>query len=107
MAQFSCVVQERGIAVGRQAELEQRLTAHHVDHFPGEETSVNWTVVPHGYMFTEGRTSTSSIISCSVTGTTTRDFRETYMRGVCDLWSEITGCTDHEIVVSMNESATG
>ena len=28
------------------------------------------------------------------------------MRGVCDIWTEITGCTDHEIVVSVTETAT-
>ena len=66
--------------------------------------TVSWRAVPAGDMFTEGRPSTSSIIACLVPGATTLDLREMYMRGVCDLWTEVTGCTQHEIVVSITEA---
>lgn len=62
-----------------------------------------WRPVADGFMYTEGRQSTSSVIACQLRHRTTRDEREAYMRGICDLWSELTGCTDHEIVVSISE----
>lgn len=62
--------------------------------------------IPAGAMFTEGRQSTSSIITCSVDHQTEFEARERYMRDVCDLWTEVTGCTDHEIVVVVNETTS-
>ena len=46
------------------------------------------------------------MISCSIEAPATRDSREAYMRGICDLWTEVTGCTDHEIVVSISDQRT-
>ncbi len=105
MAHFTCIVQDQSAAHRLGETLEQRLQQHHAGHFPDDAATVSWLAVPAGYMFTEGRPSTSSVISCTLAHATTRDTRETYMRGVCDLWTEITGCTDHEIVVSITESA--
>ncbi len=48
-----------------------------------------------------GRQSTSSIVACVITGETTLAERERYLRGVCDIWTEVTGCTDHEVVVAV------
>lgn len=79
-------------------ELERRLAAHHAAHYPGESTTASWRAVPDGYMFTEGRPSTSSVVACVLQHDTTRDDRERYLRGVCDIWTDVTGCTDHEIV---------
>lgn len=105
MSQFRCVIQEGSNADARSNELERRLQDHHARHYPGEASSVSWVAVAPGYMFTEGRQSTSSVISCFVEHETTRDDREAYMRGICDLWTELTDCTDHEIVVSLTETA--
>ena len=104
MSRFSCVIQEGSTAAAATDVLEQRLRAHHAEHFDGEPASVAFMPVPTGYMFTEGRQSTSSVIACAIAHTTTLDQREAYMRGICDLWSEVTGCTDHEIVVSVSET---
>ena len=104
MGHFGCLVQEGSAAHERGAELEGRLRTHHADHYPGEEATVSWVAVPSGHMFTEGRPSTSSVIQCRLAHETTLDLRERYMRGVCDLWTEVTGCTDHEIVVSITET---
>ena len=103
MSDFTCVIQEHGAAHRRAAELERRLDEHHARHYPGEATSVRWHPVAPGYMFTEGRQSTSSVISCTLGHPTTLQGREHYMRGICDLWTEVTGCTDHEIVVAITE----
>ncbi len=100
---FSCLVQEQSYAYERRADLERRLDEHHRGHYPGDATSVSWHPVPRGHMYTEGRQSTSSIIACALEHATTLDQREQYMRGICDLWTDVTGCTDHEIVVSITE----
>ncbi|MEM7092284.1 MAG: hypothetical protein AAF567_04715 [Actinomycetota bacterium] len=104
MSQFSCLVQEASAADTSRGQLEERLAAMHEAHYPGESTSVTWRAIPAGHMFTEGRQSTSSIIACQLGHTTTIDEREGYMRAVCDLWTDVTGCTDHEIVVSLSEA---
>ncbi|MEM7286160.1 MAG: hypothetical protein AAF480_07400 [Actinomycetota bacterium] len=104
MSTFTCVIQAESAAHRHVSDLEQRLAAHHENHYPGETVSVSWRPIRPGYMYTEGRQSTSSVISCSIRHSTTRASREAYMRGVCDLWTDITGCTDHEIVVSINET---
>ena len=44
------------------------------------------------------------MIACAIAHTTTRPEREAYMRGICGLWSEVTGSTNHEIVVSVSEA---
>lgn len=103
MGHFNCLIQAHSAAEARRDELERRLSEHHADHDPDDTTEVEWRVVPSGYMFTEGRPSTSSIIACLLPGETTLDQRESYMRGVCDLWTDVTGCTDHEIVVAITE----
>lgn len=102
MSHFSCVIQEGSAADSSRAELERRLAAMHASHYAGEEATVSWLAVPSGYMFTEGSQSTSSVIGAALRHDTTRDQREAYMRGVCGLWSEVTGCTDHEIVVAIS-----
>ena len=106
MSQFRCVIQAGSAADERRQELEAGLHRHHVRHYPGEATSVGWVAVPPGYMFTEGRPSTSSVISCTVDHATSLDDREAYLRGVCDLWTEVTHCTDHEVVVAMTDTTT-
>ncbi len=45
----------------------------------------------------------SSIVSSFLERTTTLDERETYMRRVCDIWTDVTDCTDHEVVVTVTE----
>lgn len=105
MSHLSCLVQEHGAAHRRSDQLERRLQAHHTLHFPGDRPSISWRAVAAGFMFTEGRQSTSSIIACTLDHPTTLEVREPYMRGICDLWTELTGCTDHEVVVSVDDAA--
>lgn len=107
MSHFSCVIQEGSKASASTETLERQLVELHRSHFPGEEATVSFRAVPEGFMFTEGRQSTSSIIACVVRHETTLAQREQYMRAVCDLWSSTTGCTDHEIVVAITDVDPG
>ncbi len=106
MSHFSCLIQADSTAHQRTDELERRLAELHGAHYPGEQADVVFRPVPIGAMFTEGRQSTSSIITCAVDHPTEFEARERYMRGVCDLWTDITGCTDHEIVVAVTDPTT-
>ena len=105
MSQFSCVIQEGGPAHRQTDELASALRELHARHYPGEDASVGWMPVPPGHMFTEGKQSTSSVIACRIDHVTTLDQRERYMRDVCDLWTGTTGCTDHEVVVSITDAS--
>lgn len=104
MNHFSCVIQDLSAAQRSSDVLERRLADHHASHYPGEQTSVSWRAIPEGYMFTEGRQSTSSLVVCVIDHETSFVERERYMRGVCDVWTDVTGCTDHEIVVVVSEN---
>lgn len=104
MGHFSCVVQADSIAGASTDELERRLAALHARRYPGDAVSFSWRRVPAGFMFTEGRQSTSSIIACVMNWQTELAQRESYMRSVCDIWTDVTGCTDHEVVVAVTEA---
>ena len=106
MSGFNCVIQADGPADASRAQLERRLVAAHAAHYPNDEVRVSWRLVPEGYMFTEGRQSTSSIIACSLDHDTSRAEREAYMRNVCDIWTDVTGCTDHEVVVAITATTS-
>ena len=100
MSHFSCVIQEDSAAEAATEQLAGSLATLHARHYPGEDATVTWQSVPSGWMFTEGRQSSSSIIACVITHETTLAKRERYMRDVCDVWTSVTGCTDHEVVVA-------
>ena len=101
MSNVRCIIQQDSTADQRRSQLEARLLDHHGAHYPGESFDAVWLPVPSGHMFTEGRQSTSSIVSCFVDHRTTLAERERYMTGVCDIWTDVTGCTDHEVVVAI------
>ena len=103
MNSISCLVQTEGTAARKQSELEQALRSNHAAQLGGAEVDISWRLVESGQMFTGGSPSSSSVIACTINGPTTLTQRETYMRSICDFWTDITGCTDHEIVVSISE----
>ena len=107
MSLISCLIQRGGLADGCESELEVRLAAHHRATYTGEEPQVAWRQVAPEMMFTAGAPSRTSVISCVLPGPTTRDAREAYMRGICELWSEVTGCDTHDLLVSITEDQQG
>ena len=96
-------MQAEGTAAQQQSELEQALRSNHAAQLGGAEVDISRRLVEFGQMFTGGSPSSSSVIACTMNGPTTLTQRETYMRSICDFWTDITGCTDHEIVVSISE----
>ena len=104
MSHFACIVQEDSTAHERRSVLEDRLRSHAAANGLAGEPTFSWTVAADGFMFTEAKQSTSSIVSCHIPGPTTYTEREAFMRAVCTLWGEETGSTDHEIVVTITET---
>ncbi len=104
MAHFSCIIQRDQSAATCVAELEAGLHEIHAKHFADEPTTVSWRRLPPGDMFTEGKPSTSSIVSCVLGCATSLPEREAFLRAVCELWTSTTGCTDHEVVVAVTET---
>ena len=103
MNTISCLIQADGIAATRRSQLEQRLRDNHANRRDGAPVDITWRLVEPGSMYTAGTPSTSAVIACTMVGPTTLAERESYMRSICDFWTDITGCTDHEIVVSIIE----
>ena len=64
--------------------------------------SVDWNLVAPGFMFTEGKASTTSIVVRDVPADLDRDRREDLMTAIRDLWTDTVGCTVDEIVISLN-----
>ncbi len=104
MNTIACLIQTGGSAAECEAELEQRLRQNHADQLNGAEVAVTWWRIGPGLMFTGGEPSRTAVLTCTMDGPMPLPQRESYMRAVCDLWTEITGCTDHEIVVSITET---
>lgn len=104
MSQFRCIVQHDGNADTRRVELERRLTTLYGETYGHTAPTFTWLPVPAGKMFTAGEQSTSSIVSSFVDRPTSLAEREHYMRTVCDIWTEVTACTDHEVVVTVTET---
>lgn len=104
MNTISCLIQADGTAASRRPQLEQRLRDNHATRRNGATVDITWRLVEPGSMYTAGAPSTSAVIACTMDGPTTLPERESYMRSICDFWTDITGCTDHEIVVSISET---
>ncbi|MCH9762247.1 MAG: hypothetical protein K0U75_16560 [Actinomycetia bacterium] len=104
MAHFMCIIQRDQAAHLATDRLESGLRTVYSEQFEAEPTTVSWQVVSPGEMFTAGRQSTSSIVGCVLSRTTTLAEREQFMRAICRLWTDTTGCTDHEVVVAIAET---
>lgn len=102
MSSYVCLIQE-----GQAAEREQNALAAGLRQIGqeafGDDPSASeifWTLVKRGFGWTAGEPSTSSVVIRSVPVGLPLDQRESFMRRVCALWEEVTGCSTNEIVVS-------
>jgi hypothetical protein len=77
----------------------QRLAAETFGEAPAE-IEIRWVTVRKGFGFTAGKPSTSSLIARSVPADLGDAERAAFMRRVCDLWQEVTGCHRDEVVVT-------
>ena len=102
MADYSCIVQEGQTPDRERKALAEGLAKIGQEFFgdaPGA-TEIRWVVVKRGFAWTAGEPSTSSIVVRSVPVGLAPEPREAFLRSVCDLWQEVTGCSINEIVVT-------
>ena len=102
MSPYTCIIQAGQAAEAKIASLEVGLRRIGEAHLgDAEPASITWEVVPPGHMFTEGEPSRSTLVIRAVPADISLEERRLLMRAICDLWTSETGCTDHEIVVSL------
>ncbi len=102
MDQYACIIQEGQVADRRVEALEAGLRRLARDFFGDDpaQVGIRWTRQPRGWAWTAGRPSTSSIVVRSVPVGWDDAERERFLRAVCDLWVETTGCSIEEIVAT-------
>lgn len=102
MRQYVCMIQEGQTADRKRPELAEGLRRIGQEAFGDDPaaTGISWNVVKKGFAWTAGEPSTSSIVVRSVPVGLSLDRREAFMRQVCDLWTNVTGCSVQEIVVT-------
>lgn len=102
MPHYVCIVQE-GQAPDRKAEALEAGLRRIGQRFFGdvpEEIEIRWDRLAKGWAWTAGEPSTSSLVIRSVPVGYDDAKREAYLRAVCDLWVETTGCSIDEIVAT-------
>ena len=103
---FQVILHENVIADGLRPELAAGIQRVYRDVFGGgvDAVDVGFTQLAAGHLFTAGAPSRSSVVVGHVPPGTSRGDRTRFLRGVTDLWCEITGCSPNEIVVSAGDA---
>ena len=102
MADYVCILQEDQDPESKRGELAEGLKriGREVFRDAPEGGEIRWISIREGFGFTAGSPSTSSLVIRSVPVGFPDDQREAFMNRVCDLWTDVTGCTRNEIVVT-------
>jgi hypothetical protein len=101
MPRYACIIQEGQTAHHKQESLADGLQRIGREAFGDDSPAdVSWIVIKQGFGWTAGEPSTSSIVIRSVPVGLPLDQREAFMRKVCELWENETGCSINEVVVT-------
>lgn len=104
MIRCTCIVQE-GQAPDQNKETLQAALSGFTTAALGEASQVSWIPVAAGSGFTEGKPSTSSIVSMTAASSLSADHRESLLRELVALWTDETGCSVDEIVAVIADPA--
>ena len=101
---FACTMQEGQISADTRDLLAQAL-ADVSREVAGLELvgAVEFSDIPHSFGFRGGELSTTSLVRGSVPGGVDQDTRVALMTRICEVWSEISGATIDELVVSVRD----
>ena len=97
MISCTCIVQEGQTPDQNKGGLQAVLNGF-TDAAFGENAQIAWIPVGQGNGFTEGKPSTSSVVSMTANKPLEADQRETLLRELVGLWTQETGCTVDEVV---------
>jgi len=95
-------MQEGQIDEPTRARLAEGLRAIAADVL-GESPSdvpVQFSDIPSGFGFRGGAPSTTSLVRGAIVGGVSQDVREDVMQRIIDMWTEVSGCTVDELVVT-------
>ena len=67
------------------------------------EVPVSFDDIPKGFGFRGGEPSTTSLVNGAIVGGVSQEVREELMRRICDMWTEVSGATVDELVVSARD----
>lgn len=107
MPAYVCLIQEGQVAEQRREALAKGLKQIGREAFGDDPaaTEISWIVVKKDFAWTAGEPSTSSLVIRSVPVGFAFDRREAFLREVCDLWADETGCSIDEIVATAWDGA--
>lgn len=104
MINCTCIVQAGQTPDQNEAELKAVLSGFTTGSM-GEAAQVAWIPVAPGNGFTEGKPSTSSIVSLTANEPLSPNKRESLLRELVDIWTLNTGCSVDEIVAVISDPA--
>ena len=105
MINCTCFVQE-GQAPDRQQSEMQTLLRDFASKSFGGDAQIAWVPVAQGNGFTEGKPSSSSVVSFTADAPLQPQRRESLLRELVELWTARTGCSVDEIVAVIADPAT-
>ncbi len=97
-----CMVQEAQISSHQIDELETGLSQI-TSRFFAMPAATSWTTVATGDGWTAGAPSSTSLVVMYVPQGLDQDTRTSLLQAICDLWSQITGCSINEIVATARD----
>ena len=102
MINCTCIVQE-----GQSPDQNREKLLDAISGFTAkslnEEAKIAWIQVAAGNGFTEGKPSTSSVVSLTANEPLSTIKREAFLRELVDLWTHSTGCSVDEIVAVVSD----
>ena len=105
MIEFLCTVQEECISENIRGELEKALEEV-CSEILGQTNGlfrVSWTEIPKEFGFRGGRPTTTSHVRGQIPDGCDSETRERLMKEIGERWYDITGQTEHELIVSARD----
>lgn len=102
MIHSTCMVQEGQISSAQELKLRAETSAFGERHF-GAKPSINWITVPGGSGFTEGKPSTSVLVTMNADRPLSLAEREPLLRELGAIWEEHAARSPDEVVTVISD----
>jgi hypothetical protein len=93
-----CLIQEGRLSPEHVRRLEKGVE-NIVEKHLASDVRQSWHVIPKGNGWKAGEPSTASLVLIT-TPDVEQDARVDLLHAICDLWTEVTGCTVDDIMIS-------
>ena len=105
MIEFLCTVQEGCIPENIRSELETALEKVSIEILGQSKGpfSISWTEIPKDFGFRGGQPTTTSHVRGQIPNGCDSETRERLMKEIGERWYDITGQTEHELIVSARD----